>query len=698
MSSTEPDDSVDQIVFRWTGNQGRRGSGIAAAAWSCPQERADDLARELAPLLRVDGAVRPSLVRTLTKRGEAAVIRRWPTTDAGGRPNTACHLLLGDRVLLGPRLTLDLHAWPLGDQRFAEHATGLRRRVEYDRLREAARQARAHTPDLIAEIAEVADALTAATAALLRSPGARLSLRADALPDWPDRNRSTAVIKGLHEIFGRAWLPQPWTFATYDVTDRHDLLVTWVTDWTTDSGRQHPRSRVDPRRPDPDLAHDLAARLVERCLDRPLPKVPGLPELNGRALHDAATWPADQRLPRLARLLGTTAGSRPQPERTQPERPKPERPKPPRPESLRTDRQNERPVHDEERPVRPDERPVHDDDRTGYAPGPHPGPDRHTAPGPAPAPAPTERHVPLSAPGPVDDPEDPDDQGVYTAPPTAPPKPSLQDLHRALHHPGANSEVLPLLLDLSDGIGDGPLLELLREEDLSDAITGRLLLLLHHRRTPRDPAEEYLLCAEVLRQRLYVYRSDRSRPGHRAALDDGIVKRTVWLFGWAVAPYTRDPRHEQGLAALVNALLHHGTAVEGEVLRRLVPPPGSSDPVPDLPPALWRQLLYDFPGTLTDPPAPPPTPPTPPAPAPHPTTSAPPPPTTPAPPPPAAPSPTPTPAEPDPPPGPPSGPFTTPRAGGPPALPDQQARNIFFVLGIGAALITILVLLTIALA
>ncbi|WP_354642958.1 hypothetical protein [Kitasatospora camelliae] len=646
MSATGPDDSVDQIVFRWQGNQGRRGSGMAAAAWSCPQERADDLARELAPLLRVDGAVRPSLVRTLTKRGEAAVLRRWPTKDAGGRPNTACHLLLGHPDLLGPRFALALYAWPFSTQQFAEKATDRCGRVPYDLLREAATQAWADTPR---RIAEVTDALTVATAALLRRPEARLSLRADALPGWPDLNRSAAVIRGLHEIFGHSWLPQPWTFATYDVTDRHDLTVTWVTDWTTDSGQQ-PRSRVDPRRPEPDLAQELAARMVERCLERPPKQAAGLPELNGKMLHDAAALPTDERLRRLARVLDVGAGSG--------SRPRPGRAEPPRPGGgARTDR---------------------DTDRGSVA---DPGP-KHPPREPANRPEPPS--IPASG---IDPDLDLDSQGVYAEPPS----PSLHAVRQALGHAGSNEEVLPLLRDLSGGIGDGPLLEMLREEDLSDTATRRLLLLLHHRQTLRDPEESHLLCAEVLRQRLYVYRSGQARPGQRGDADDHLVQRAGWLFTWAVAPYARDPRHERALSALVDVLLFQGAEVERKLLRRLVPPPESKDPVPDLPPELWRRLLYAPPaGMPTAQPTPrrqreddPPPDPTPRAPRQQPT---PPPVRDPGPTVPRSPA-----SRPEPPPD--HRNAASSRMGSPPASEDQQARNILVVFGIGAALIALLILL-----
>ncbi|WP_406205637.1 hypothetical protein OH807_31250 [Kitasatospora sp. NBC_01560] len=613
-----PDSTVDQIVFRWQGNLGRRGSGIAAAAWSCPPERADELARELAPLLRVDGALRPSLVRTVTKRGEAAVIRRWPTADPGGRPNTACHLLLGPQEVLGARLSLALRDWSFGTKRFAEEATDRCPPVSRALLRDSAEQTWADTP---ARIAGVTDALTVATAALLRRPRHRLSLRSDALPGWPERNPSAAVISGLHEIFGHTWLQQPWTFATYDVTDRHDLLVTWVADWATDSGQQQPRSRVDPRRPEADRAHELAARLVERCLETTDRRAAGLPELTGE-LRDAANWPAEERLRRLARTLGIRAAD-------------------PRPKHTRPD---------------PDPDPTPD-------PDPFPVPDPTPLPVPVPAPFPVPDPGPFPVPDPVPDPTpDLDDQPVYApperlAPPALPP---TEKLRRALLRPGSTNDLLPYLLRLADGIGDRGLLDILREEDLPDPATRRLLLVLHRRSPQRHPEDEHRLCAEVLDQRLYIYRTDRDRPDPTAESTTELARRAAWLFQWAVTPHVRDRRHAPALDALLNALLHEGTTVEPELLRCLVPPPGAKTAPPDLPPELWQRLLHELPpGTLT-PPTDPPRPSAPP--------DLPPPDRRPAPP-----------------------PVPSPPRWTPPTPPDQQARNIVILCTALAALGVVLV-------
>lgn len=77
---------MHQVVFRWDGNQGRQGTGMKAVAHSCPAERAEELGRELGPLLWVSGtaAARQSVVRTLSRDGDVMLVQRWPTTDRGG--------------------------------------------------------------------------------------------------------------------------------------------------------------------------------------------------------------------------------------------------------------------------------------------------------------------------------------------------------------------------------------------------------------------------------------------------------------------------------------------------------------------------------------------------------------------------------------------------------------------------------------
>ncbi|MFE4646568.1 hypothetical protein ACFRFS_37150, partial [Streptomyces sp. NPDC056730] len=88
--------SVHQVVFRWDGNQGRQGTGMTAVAHSCPAGRAEELGRELGPLLWVSGTAAPrqSVVRVLSRDGDVMLVQRWPTTDRGGRPSTVSHVLI----------------------------------------------------------------------------------------------------------------------------------------------------------------------------------------------------------------------------------------------------------------------------------------------------------------------------------------------------------------------------------------------------------------------------------------------------------------------------------------------------------------------------------------------------------------------------------------------------------------------------
>ncbi|MGV9263412.1 hypothetical protein ACWDRR_01965 [Kitasatospora sp. NPDC003701] len=606
---TGPLDSVDQIAFRWQGNQGRRGSGTAAAAWSCARERAEDLAHELAPMLRVDDALRPSVVRTVLQDGEAALVQRWPTADAGGRPNTAAHVLLGPAKILGPRTCLGLRDWSWSRPEFAEEETGRCDPVPISVLWDAAEPAWA---DTLAQLPDVREALTAATAALLRRPAHRLSVRSDALPGWPRENRSGVVIAGLYQIFGIRWPRRSWTFATYDMTDRHDVMITWVADWSTDSEQQRSRYRIDPRRPEADLAHELAARLVERCLVavEDGPRTAGLPELAG-GLANGAAMPAEARLRELAAVLGVRPG---------------------------------RPGGGSAPAVRPVERPVQSgpdrsgNRRTGGADGwtdgrRYEGPDErsvdrlHEGPDDRPHDRPHERAVDRaenrgddrggdrtggahSGGGRYQEPDDPDQAPVYETPApvtTPPPSPDLlrADLLRIVPH--LSDAVREDLQQRIAALSEPAVLDLLREEALPFRAVNQLLEGLW-RREGRSAEQESELCAEVLRQRLYLYRAGPDQVGHAGADDSRLAERAAWLFGWAVAPHTRDPRHTKALGAWLGELVRHDTGLEAQLLRRLVPPPGEqADPgmPPDLPPELWRQLLHEFspgaPGTAGPP-------------------------------------------------------------------------------------------------
>ncbi|MEI5034036.1 hypothetical protein RB201_18645 [Streptomyces sp. S1A(2023)] len=95
-----PGGRLDQVVFRWNGNQGRSSTGMTAVAHSCSAERAESLRRELGPLLWVSGpgpAPRPSSVRVSSQACGTVLLQRWPTLDRGGRPSMACHAVFRRR-------------------------------------------------------------------------------------------------------------------------------------------------------------------------------------------------------------------------------------------------------------------------------------------------------------------------------------------------------------------------------------------------------------------------------------------------------------------------------------------------------------------------------------------------------------------------------------------------------------------------
>ncbi|MFI2606479.1 hypothetical protein [Kitasatospora sp. NPDC018619] len=545
-------ESVDQIVFRWQGNQGRRGAGLAAAAWSCPREEADDLGRELAPFLRVDGAPCPSVVRTRLRDGRAALVQRWPTADAGGRPSTAAHVLVGPSGLLGPRRCLGLRDWTWSGPEFAEQAHGGQPPVPTAELEAVAAPA---WNDTLALLPEVRDALTAATAALLRDQRCCLSLRSDALPGWPERNRAGVVVAGLRLVFGDR-LGRPWTFATHDMTDRHDLLVTWVSEWATDDGRNRARCRVDPRRPAEDRAHEQAVRRVDSCLD-------AVGHGEGRAgpargQRGGARLPAEERPRPSARDHGEGAG--------------PGAPRAPEPGSERE----------------PEREPAEAEEPGGRA-------SVYEEAGTLPAPpAPAEPAAPVRSARP----------------------PAAAWLRAALRNPRPDDEEGRAVAAWISGLNDRAVLALLQEEDLSYPATTQLLVHLFDGRSDRGPEARAELCAEALRQRLYLFRD-----GPEPAGDSELARRAGWLFGWAVSPYAREARHAEALDRWLAGLLAHADSVlEAELLRTLVPPPGApalDGLPPDLAPALWQRLHHGRPAAPAPRPAPAPAPPPPPLPAPQ---------------------------------------------------------------------------------
>ncbi|MEW1871844.1 hypothetical protein AB0420_27680 [Streptomyces caelestis] len=138
----------------------------------------------------------------------------------------------------------------------------------------------------------------------------------------------------------------------------------------------------------------------------------------------------------------------------------------------------------------------------------------------------------------------------------------------------------------------------------------------------RDPETRHRLCAEVLRNGLYL--TPRG-PGTEHASRKALVDRAAELFTWAVAPLARDGRHLRDLQELLYRMSRDPDPLTGNWLRRSIVEPANGRP-PDLPPVLWSQIVRDAMNRNDRPPSVPPAPrrtaePPPPAPAPDPPTA-----------------------------------------------------------------------------
>ncbi|MGW8062004.1 hypothetical protein ACVV2G_06910 [Streptomyces ziwulingensis] len=298
--------SVHQVVFRWEGNHGRQGTGMNAVARSCTAERAGELGRELGPLLWVSGAAasRPSTVRTLSRDGDVMLVRRWPTTDPGGRPSTVSHVLVGDPGTLKTRQCLALAYGDWGTrQEAAETVSGRQRPVDCAHLD---RLARARLPQMLERLPTVRETLTVVAAEWLRDPAQRVSLLAEPgehRPGRPDGDEAALVYLGLFLLFG-AWLGREWTFATYDVVDTHPLRLMCVPRWESDTGGAGPLARVSGLPVSgPRFEHRAADLLVDHLLAHPEAPA-GVPHLV-RAFPDGAALDWTRRRERLRDILGT---------------------------------------------------------------------------------------------------------------------------------------------------------------------------------------------------------------------------------------------------------------------------------------------------------------------------------------------------------------------------------------------------------
>jgi hypothetical protein len=592
--------SVHQVVFRWDGNHGRQGTGMNAVAHSCEPERAEELGRELGPLLWVSGAAaaRPSVVRTLSRDGDVMLVQRWPTTDRGGRPSTVSHVLIGDRGTLKVGRCLGLAYGGWRRQEKAEQASGRLPGFDCADLDELAWS---RLPDMLELLPTVRHALILATAELLRDPAQRVSLllEEETPRDWPDRDSVPLVYLGLFLLFG-PWLDQPWTFATCDAVDTHPLRLMSVPRWEPDAGGSGPLARIMGRRPDkPRFEHRAAARLVEHLLAH-RQAAPGVPHLV-EALADGAALDWEQRRTRLQEILGSD-----RPTSTRPTAPT----LPPAPPGPEWDRERE---GDREREwararagagepaqatIAPETYPeTHPEacPATHTDTHPHSYPDGYPGAYPDGYPNPTPKAPPPIAPA------------RPLPPPTNPTVHDTRALHRNLrdHQHGDVMRRSLLMAELRRQPDESLLHELRSGElppDSLDLVLGELGE--PDRVRARHPEMRHELCAEVLRNNLYFSPYGQ---GTELVSSTAMADRAADLFTWAVAPLVRDERYLRDLRELLHGMsrVHHPTA--GNWLRRSIIEPANGQ-VPDLPPVLWAQILRDMPGHYDRPVSVPPSP------------------------------------------------------------------------------------------
>lgn len=373
-----PDDRVHQIVFRWAGNLGHRGAGIAAVAYSCPEPEARALADRLGPVLRVmGGEQRPSLVRHIIPGGRVLLVRRTPGSDTQRRDSTVCHALLGPAKLLVPLYCVSLGAVPWAERGWADRVTGRIEPMPRERLNALANQMRNRMWE---NVRLVRRPLHCLVAQFLRTPGARLSAPVGELdtslanahaqarehrPMPPVRELpepALLVLWGLWWIFGSS-LDRgsgSWQFATFDTMDDQPYRVVFVPAWRVSPTEDSRLRRIDLLDPGTDLASELAATLVDHYLHcqavkyhRLLDTDPNTTDPELRRFHDRLreVWPARYEGPGTADTDSVPVISPPPPPPPAPA-PAPEREQEPAPPQ-RLHIQEELPAHPPHPPARP---------------------------------------------------------------------------------------------------------------------------------------------------------------------------------------------------------------------------------------------------------------------------------------------------------------------------------------------------------
>ncbi|MFI1573497.1 hypothetical protein ACH4VQ_22095 [Streptomyces anulatus] len=546
-----PGGRLDQVVFRWDGNQGRSSTGMAAVAHSCSAERAESLRRELGPLLWVPGpgpAPRASSVRVSSRAVGTVLLQRWPTLDRGGRPSTACHAVFGGADTLTPLRCLGLGGSAWSRRAVAETAAGGLPTLDGARLRATAAE---RLRMMFDELPAVKDPLTVVTAEWLRDPSRRLSLLAEEhdLPDWPRLNRAPLLYLGLLSVFGD-WFGTEWSYATYDTADTHALRLTCVPEWSSQAAGARSLARIRLRPPaEKDIETAAAKEMVEYVLDRP-GAAPGVPHLTGELLS-GARLPRQERREALRRMLTARHAPAPAPAREEDRYATESRQED---RYAREARENDR-YATEPRQEDRYAREARENDR--YATEPRQE-DRYARQ---------------------------DSQARHDQE-----RRRLQE-ELLVHQRVDAAQSARLAARLRD-LRDDPLLTLLCADGLPWASRDLVLdeLARPERRRSRDEATAHALCTEVLRHNLY-FRPGRPEADSPSAPE--MRKRAAELFSWAVAPLVRDPHRAPDLRPLFNIVLKDGRGTGMEWLRSiLVAPQGGR--APDLPPQLWQQVVADL--------------------------------------------------------------------------------------------------------
>ncbi|MFC4329407.1 hypothetical protein ACFPC0_16700 [Streptomyces andamanensis] len=205
-------------------------------------------------------------------------------------------------------------------------------------------------------------------------------------------------------------------------------------------------------------------------------------------------------------------------------------------------------------------------------------------PGPAPAPAPAPGSAATRPPVPGDGPA-PGGAGVPAAQGASYLSQVLRD-----RRPGDDQWRDTLASALREQ-PDEFLLDELRFGELPQSSLGLLLTELGKPRRWKKRREEmhHQLCVEALDKNLYF---GPQGPGAEEISLVEMTERAVAVFHWAVAPWARDVRYFQDLQRLLHTMDHaQGIALGNWLSGAFLKPRGH--PVPDLPPALWQQVLGD---------------------------------------------------------------------------------------------------------